>query len=165
MICLIIIIIIIIIIAFKGAIRDFLQSPHSAANCLQHVRSSGPGAIVCKSRATHRALITCKCHVTRHLVRRDSSAIKFERVEIAFIGALFDFIICFTPGALHGSHLGSSVQVTGMTRSWKRVRPLYLSLTIVFFFVCLLVAYRPSNMRVYLRDGSAQTILRAATLR
>ena len=31
--------------------------------------------------------------------------------------------------------------------------------------VCLLVAYRPSNMRVYLRDGSAQTILRAATRR
>ena len=30
---------------------------------------------------------------------------------------------------------------------------------------CWLVAYRPSNMRVYLRDGSAQTILRAATLR
>ena len=24
-------------------------------------------------------------------------------------------------------------------------------------FVCWLVAYRPSNMRVYLRDGSAQT--------
>ena len=71
-------IIIIIIIAFKGAIRDFLQSPHSAANCLQHARSSGPGAIVCKSRATHRALITCKCHVTCHLVRRDSSAIKFD---------------------------------------------------------------------------------------
>ena len=31
--------------------------------------------------------------------------------------------------------------------------------------VCWLVAYRPSNMRVYLRDGSAQTILCAATLR
>ena len=28
-----------------------------------------------------------------------------------------------------------------------------------------LIASRPSNMRVYLRDGSAQTILRAATLR
>ena len=83
------IIIIIIIIAFKGAIRDFLQSPHSAANCLQHVRSSGPGTIACKSRATHRALITCKCHVTCHLVRRDSSAIKFDRTEIAFISALF----------------------------------------------------------------------------
>ena len=78
--------IIIIIIAFKGAIRDFfLQSPRSAANCLQPVRSSGPGAIVCKSRATHRALITCKCHVTCHLVRRNTSAIKFGRVEIAFI--------------------------------------------------------------------------------
>ena len=72
------------LIAFKGAIRDFLQSPHSAASCLQHVRSSGPGAIVCKSRATYRALITCKCHVTCHLVRRDSSAIKFDRIEIAF---------------------------------------------------------------------------------
>ena len=32
-------------------------------------------------------------------------------------------------------------------------------------FVGWLVAYRPSNMRVYLRDGSTQTILRAATLR
>ena len=57
-IIIIVIIIIIIIIAFKGAIRDFfffffLQSPHSAANCLQHARSSGPGAIVCKSLATH----------------------------------------------------------------------------------------------------------------
>ena len=30
---------------------------------------------------------------------------------------------------------------------------------------CLLVAYRPSNMLVYLRDGSAQRSLRAATLR
>ena len=47
----IIIIIIIIIIAFKGTIRDFLQSPHSITNCLQHVRSTG--AIVCKSRGTH----------------------------------------------------------------------------------------------------------------
>ena len=78
-----------IIIAFKGSIRDVLQSLHSAANCLQHVRSSGLGAIVCKSCATHRALITCKCHVTCHLVRRDSSAIKFDRVEITFIWALF----------------------------------------------------------------------------
>ena len=52
---------IIMIITLKGAIRVgfFLQSPHCAANCLQHVRSSGSGAIVCKSRATHPALITC----------------------------------------------------------------------------------------------------------
>ena len=81
----IIIIIVIIIIAFKGAVRDFSQSPHSAAKRLQHARSSGPGAIVCKSRATHRALITCNMSCYCHLVRRDSSAIKFDRVEIAFI--------------------------------------------------------------------------------
>ena len=31
--------------------------------------------------------------------------------------------------------------------------------------VCLLAAERPSNMTVYLGDGSAQTSLRAATLR
>ena len=48
-----IIIMIIIIVLFKGAILDFLQSPHSAANCLELVRSSGHGAILCKSRATH----------------------------------------------------------------------------------------------------------------
>ena len=32
-------------------------------------------------------------------------------------------------------------------------------------FVGCLLAYRPSNRLVYLRDGSAQTIIRAATLR
>ena len=51
----------------KGANRDFLQSPHCAANRLAQVRSSGPGPVVCKSRATHRALITCSmsCYVPR----------------------------------------------------------------------------------------------------
>ena len=49
----------IIIIAFKGAVRDLLQSPSCAANRLQHVRSSGQDTIVWKSRATHRAPITC----------------------------------------------------------------------------------------------------------
>ena len=58
-IIIVIIIIIIIIIVFKGAIRDFLQSPHCTANRLQHLHSSGPGAVVCKSRATHPALIKC----------------------------------------------------------------------------------------------------------
>ena len=46
-------------ITFKGAIQDFVQSPHCAANCLQHVRSSGQGAIACKSRATHQGIIAC----------------------------------------------------------------------------------------------------------
>ena len=99
-------IVIVIIIAVKGTIGDFffLQSPHCAAKRLQHVRSNGLGAIVCKSRAPHKALITCNmcanhvqhikhlscatCRVTCHVVRRGSSA-KFDKVEIAFILALF----------------------------------------------------------------------------
>ena len=55
----VVIAVVIIMIAMNGAIRDLLQSPHCAANCLHHVSSSGHGAIVCKSRAPHRALITC----------------------------------------------------------------------------------------------------------
>ena len=55
--CSVIIMIMIIIIALKGTSQDFLQSPHCAMNCLQHVRSSGQGAIVCKSRNTSSA-----CH-------------------------------------------------------------------------------------------------------
>ena len=65
MVMIIIIIIIIIIIALKHAIRDALQSPHCFANSLQHVRSSGQGEIVCKSRATHRAPITCNVPCAR----------------------------------------------------------------------------------------------------
>ena len=42
----------------RGASQDLLQS-HCAANCLQHVHASGQGAVVCRSRATHRVLITC----------------------------------------------------------------------------------------------------------
>ena len=57
----------IIIIVFKGAIQDFSTSSHCAATCLQRVCSSGSGAIVCKSCAAHRALITCNmsCYVPR----------------------------------------------------------------------------------------------------
>ena len=42
----------------------FLQFPHCSANCLQRVRSSGPDAIVCKARATHRALTRCNMCAT-----------------------------------------------------------------------------------------------------
>ena len=83
-IIIIIIIKIIIIIAFKGAINFFTISSQR-----RELIPSGPGATVCKSRATHQALIMCKCHVMCHLTRRDSSAIKFDIVEIAFIWALF----------------------------------------------------------------------------
>ena len=42
----------------------FAQFPHCAVNCLQNVHSSGQGAIVCKSRAIRRALITCNMCAT-----------------------------------------------------------------------------------------------------
>ena len=50
---------VIIIIAFTGTVRDFLQSPRCATDYLQHLRSSAPGTIVCKSRATRQVLVTC----------------------------------------------------------------------------------------------------------
>ena len=86
LIIIIVTIMIIIIIALKGTIRDFLQSPHCATNRLQHARSSGPGAIVCKSRASRAFHVQ---HVVCHMVRRDRSTIEFDSAEIAFILALF----------------------------------------------------------------------------
>ena len=38
-----------IIIIIKAQFEIFLQTPHCTTNCLQHVRSRGPDAIVCKS--------------------------------------------------------------------------------------------------------------------
>ena len=90
-----------IMIALKSANRDFLQSPHCAANCFQRVRSSGH---VCKSRATHRALVT---HNVCHVVRRNSSTIRFGRVEIAFILALFYWLKPLT-------HEGEGEEETGV---------------------------------------------------
>ena len=66
-------------------IPRFFQSCHCVANCLQHVRSSVPGAIVCKSHAAHQAYITCNLLCATWY----SSAIKFDRVEITFTLALF----------------------------------------------------------------------------
>ena len=73
-----------------------------------------------------------------------------------------------SPARLHPSPSPPSFSLLPSLLSTPPVgpSPLYLSLTgISLVLFCLLVAYRPSNMRVYLRDGSAQTILRAATLR
>ena len=43
----------------RSKLRFFPQSPHCVAKCLQHLRSSGQGTMVCKPRATRQALITC----------------------------------------------------------------------------------------------------------
>ena len=100
------------IVALKGAVRDFLQSPHCAANCLQQERSSGLGAIVCKSRATHRGPHHVQ-HVVCHVVRRGSSAIKFGRAELAFICALFYWLIGLTDEEGKGRGEGGGTGVPG----------------------------------------------------
>ena len=64
---------------------------------------------------------------------------------------------CLQIGALVFSRGNSRVEPTPVSSNHALVFPRGL--------FCLLVAYRPSNMRVYLRDGSAQTVLRPATLR
>ena len=73
-----------LIIALKGTNRDFLQSPHCAANCLQNARSSGPRAIVCKSRPTHRELITFNMPCATWY-EGAAHLLSLNRVEIAFI--------------------------------------------------------------------------------
>ena len=40
-------------------IRDFFTISSHFSNCLQHIRSSGQGTIVCKSCATHQTLSMC----------------------------------------------------------------------------------------------------------
>ena len=77
------IIIIVIIIVLKGAIWDLYKS-HWATSCLQHVRSSGQGAIVCNTSGTYHVQ-----HVMCHMVWRDNSAIMFDRVSITFLLASF----------------------------------------------------------------------------
>ena len=61
---------------------------NSYQNCLQHVRLSGQGAIVCNSRGVYHV----QQHVVCHLVEGDSSPVKFDSAEIAFISVLFHWL-------------------------------------------------------------------------
>ena len=92
----------IIIIAFKDTIRDFLQSPHCAANRLQHVRSSGSGAIMWKSRATHGALITCNTSSGHHMQHIEHSSRATHRAVIT----------CNTSSGHHMQHIEHSSRAT-----------------------------------------------------
>ena len=91
-IIIIITIMILIIIAFKDAIRDFLQSPHCPANRLQPYDQVAQA----QSCANHVQYIERLSHATYRVtclvVQRDSSDIKIDRVEIAFILAIFHWL-------------------------------------------------------------------------
>ena len=88
----IIMIMIIIMIALIGTIWDFynlLTQLRTVSNMYAQVAR----VQLCKSRVTH-SLITCICCVP--CGTRDSSATKFDRVEIAFISALCYCLIPLT---------------------------------------------------------------------
>ena len=81
MIMMMMMIIMIMMIDLKGAIRDFLTISSLRRELLSTCTFKCPGR--------NRVQITChtqSAHVVCHLVRRDSSAIKFD---IAFILAFF----------------------------------------------------------------------------
>ena len=84
-IIIIIIITIIIIMAFKGTIRDFfnlLTVPRTVSNTY----AQAAWAKSCANHVQHiEHLSHATCRVMSHAVRRDSSTIKFDRVEITFI--------------------------------------------------------------------------------
>ena len=73
-------------IALTGAIQESLQSPRCTPNCLQHECSSGQGAFVCKSHATHRALIMCNmsCATGYKGTAQLSSLIELNRISALF---------------------------------------------------------------------------------
>ena len=78
-----------IIIAFKVQFEIFynlLTAPWTISNMYAQVAR----AQSCANHMQHiERLSRATCRATCHVIRRDSSAIKFDRVEIAFIWALF----------------------------------------------------------------------------
>ena len=59
------ILLLLLLLVFKGAIPGFLQSPHCAANCLQHVGSSGPVAMRVQNTCN-----TSNAYCVQHVVLR-----------------------------------------------------------------------------------------------
>ena len=80
-------IIIIIIIIFKGAIGDVYNLLTAPQTVLQQVRSSGPGAIMWESRATHRVFITCNlpCASWYEVTAQLFSLIEFKHIYLSYI--------------------------------------------------------------------------------
>ena len=75
------------IMTLKGANRFFFSVLGLFINPF-YCNFSGQGAIVFKSRATHRALITC----TMSCAKWYKGTARFDRAEIAFILALFPWL-------------------------------------------------------------------------
>ena len=77
------------IIALKGAVRDLynlLCAPLPVSNTYAQV-ARAQSCITCNTSSAYHVE-----HVVCHVVGRDSSAIRFDRIEIAFILALSYFL-------------------------------------------------------------------------
>ena len=95
----------IILISFKGAVRDFLQPPRCASNCLQHVRSSGQGtkAQSCENHVQHIERLSrvtrCVPAGTKGLCRKlrsfDQHKIRFSEVSTVFLLLLLLLLLFF----------------------------------------------------------------------
>ena len=73
-------------IAFKGAIRDFFDNLQTAPRTVSNTYTLVAWAQLCTNFVQHiQRLSHATCRVKCHVVRRDSSAVKSDRVEIAFI--------------------------------------------------------------------------------
>ena len=107
-----IVVMIMIIMTLKDAVWDCLQSPYCAANCLQCVRSSGKDTVVCSSPATN----------TYHVVRKDSSAIRFERIESSCILVLIHWLKPLTD---RGGERNQSTQRQPLMMSFKKMPHTY----------------------------------------
>ena len=100
-----------IMIVLKGANRDFLQSPHRAANCLLQVRSSGKGTIV-------RYFFTCQC-VLRGSIFYISMCSTWQYVLHINV---FYMAVCSTyQCALHGSVFYISVFYMAVCSTYQSV--------------------------------------------
>ena len=75
--------IVIIVIAWKGAIQDLLTAREPSPICMLKWPGRNCVQITCIERFSRAQHVIC------HVVRRDSSTIRSDRVEIAFILALF----------------------------------------------------------------------------
>ena len=97
------------------------------------------------------------CHPHKVLFLLQYAQSKTCRMEFQFAVASVRIpVICAVVGT---GYKWESSEVSFLSSS------LFLLLQLGEGCCCWLVALRPSNRLVYLRDGSAQTILRAATLR
>ena len=77
--------IIIITIAFKGAIPDFFYNLFTAPRTVSNTYAQVSRAQSCANHVQDIEPLSRATCVTCHVVRRDSSAIKFGRVLLAFI--------------------------------------------------------------------------------